>query len=86
MRGEQAEQLKANPVFAAAFDDTRKAVMEAWATLDPAEKERAAELLLMVKCLDRVKRCIEEHVNTGKIASKEIEGRKKRLFSFGRAA
>lgn len=86
MRGEQAEQLRANPVFVAAFDDTRKAVMEAWAHLDPGEKDRAAELLLMVKCLDKVKRCIDEHVTTGKLAYKEIEGRKKRLFSFGKAA
>lgn len=86
LNGEEAARLKANPLFERAFDDTRKGIMEAWATLDPGEKDRQAELLLMVKCLDRVKRCIETHIDTGKLANKELEGRKKRTFSFLRTA
>ncbi len=85
-RGEEAARLKANPMLSRAFDDTRTAIMETWAQLDPGEKDRQQELLLMVKCLDRVKRCIDEHISAGKVAHKELEGRKKRLFSFGKAA
>lgn len=82
MRAAEAQQLKDNPMFAKAFDDTRTAMLEAWAALDKAD-ERATELHRMVKCLERVRRCLEIHIDTGKIANKEIEGRK--LFGLRRA-
>lgn len=82
--GDEAARILNSPMFSAAFTDTRAAMLEAWAKLDNAGSEQAKDLHRMVKCLDRVKVCLQEHINSGKIASKEIEGRK-RLFDFRRA-
>lgn len=83
LRAEEASQLLGNPMFEAAFADTRAAFMEAWAKLPSPDDPHAKELHRMVKSLEKVRRCLEEHITTGRLASKEIESRKKRLFSFG---
>lgn len=83
-RSEDAQRLIDNPMFVQAFEDTRKALLEAWASLDSPESEHSKDLHRMVKCLDKVKRCLETHIQTGKLAQKEIDGRRK-LFDFKRA-
>ena len=81
-RAAQAEQLQANPLYAQAFEDTRAAILETWAGLPTSDTESAKDLHRMVKCLERVKRCLDVHIDTGKIAEREIKGREKRLFQF----
>ena len=82
LHAEQAKQLQANPLFAQAFDETKQAIMQTWASLPTSDTDNARDLHRMLKCLDRVKHCIQVHIDTGKIADKEIQGREKRLFSF----
>ncbi len=77
MRGEQAMQLINNPVFEQAFADTRRGILEAWAKLDTTDRENARDLHRMLKCLDRVRKCVDVHIDTGKLAAKEIECRSK---------
>lgn len=84
IRAEEAKRLIESPMFSQAFDDTREALLEAWAGLDNPNSDHAKDLHRMVKCLEKVRKCMEEHIQTGKIAQKEIEGRK-RLFGLRRA-
>lgn len=82
MRGEQAQQVLSNPLFEQAFNDTRAGIMEAWAGLSTSDEKRSeysADLHKMLKCLERVKKALTEHITTGKMAAREIEG-KKNLF------
>lgn len=82
LRAEQAKQLQSNPLLTQAFEDTKTAILQTWAALPTSDKENAYDLHRMVKCLEKVQRCIQVHIDTGKIAEKEIQGREKRLFSF----
>jgi hypothetical protein len=80
VRGEEAERLINSPLFIAAFEDTRKGIQEAWAGTNTKDKDTQQELHLMVKLIDRLQACLTTHIETGKLAQREIEGRKKRLF------
>lgn len=83
-RAEEAQRLIDSPMFSQAFADTRTALLEAWASLENTNSDHAKDLHRMVKCLEKVRKCLETHIQTGKLAQKEIEGRKK-LFEFRRA-
>lgn len=77
-RGEEAQQILASSVFTQAFTDTRQALLNTWASLDTTDErygEFAKDLHRKIKCLDSVKRALVEHVSTGKLAQKEIDGR-----------
>jgi HEAT repeat protein len=80
VRGEEAARLLANPMLTAAFDDTRRALLEALAGLESLRDERATELHCMVRSLSKVRKCIDEHITTGKLARVEVEGRKKGIL------
>ena len=85
LRAAQAQQLHANPLYAQAFDDTRAAILETWAGLPTSDADSAKDLHRMIKCLERVKRCLDVHIDTGKLAEREIKGREKRnLNPFNR--
>lgn len=84
IRAEEAERLINSGMFSQAFEDTRKAILEAWAALDNVNSEQAKDLHRMVKCLGRVKRCLEVHIETGKLAQVEIRGRSRLQQVFQR--
>ena len=74
-RGEQAQYIVDSDLFTQAFDDTREAILNAIASLDNLRDDKARDLHSMVKALEKVKRCLKEHIVTGQLAHKEIEGR-----------
>lgn len=83
-RAEEAQRLLNSPLFTAALQDTRTGIQEAWARTNTKDKETLQELHLMVKLVDRVENCLKQHIDSGKIAAHEIEGRKKRMFGLVR--
>lgn len=83
-RAEEAQALLNSTMFDQAFSDTRTALLEAWAGLSDVNSEQARDIHRRIKCLESVRKCIEHHVTTGKLAQKELEGRK-RLFDLRRA-
>ena len=84
-RAEEAQAILSSAMFDKAFTDTRVAILNAIASLDNLRDDRARDLHSMVKGLEKVRRVIEEHIATGKLSAKEIEGRK-RLFEFRKQA
>ena len=80
-RAEEAQRLLTSVMFAKAFDDTRAGILSTWADLPTSDTDNARDLHRMLKCLERVRRCIEVHVETGKLAAKELDSRK-RLFGM----
>jgi hypothetical protein len=82
IRAEEARQLLSNPMFERAFADTRAACLEALAASKRSDTEAFKDIHRMIECLDRVKRAVKVHIDTGKLAQREIEGRK--LFSLNR--
>ena len=83
VNAEEAQQLLNNTMLQTAFAETRQAILETWAALPTSDTENARDLHRRLKMLDSVKRCLQEHVTTGKLANREIEGRQK-LFNFRR--
>lgn len=84
MRAEEADRIVNSALFNEAFDAVRRAYLETWAALpdgDDKHGERAHDLHRMVKCADRFKKCLTDTITTGKLATKELEGRKN---MFGR--
>jgi len=82
VRSEEASRILGSELFTRAFEDVRAALFKTWAELPTGDTENAKDIHRRLKCLDQVKRALEEHVRSGKLAQKEIEGRDKRPFSF----
>jgi hypothetical protein len=85
-RGAEAQAILGSPLFVKAFDDTRQALLNALASLDNIRDDKARDLHAMVKAVDKVKRCLEVHIDSGLVARKEIEGRSRVADLFKRRA
>jgi hypothetical protein len=86
-RADEAQRLISSPLFDRAFTDTRQALLNTWASLDTVDErysDFALDLHRKIKALDSVRRCLEQHITSGKVAHKEIEAREKRSSVFRR--
>lgn len=75
MRGEEASRILNSPLFAAAFSDTKAALFNVLGAMDNLRDDKARDTHSMIRALDKVRRCLEVHIDSGKLASKEIEHR-----------
>lgn len=71
-RGERAQALLKDEIFAEAIEQVRAGIVTAWSNAPIRDKEGHHELKLMLKLLDDVVRNIESVIDNGKIAAETI--------------
>lgn len=72
-RGEQARLLLDNPIYTETMQTVRAGIIQAWENAPIRDKDGANELKLMLKLLGDVQRNIETVMQTGKMATIQIE-------------
>lgn len=83
-RGEEASRVLNSEVFGQAFADVRAALLKTWETLPTSDSEDARDIHRRLKCLSDVRKALEYHVSTGKLAQKELSAREKLQRALGR--
>jgi hypothetical protein len=81
IRAEEASRILGSRLWADAWEETRLAILNAWEAMPSDNREQSAELHRSLKNLARVKRVLETHIQTGKIAAKELEGQRRNLLT-----
>jgi hypothetical protein len=84
-KGARAEQFLKSDVYQEAFNKVRQGILERWSSSPVGDKEGQHELRLMLKCLEDMHLNIVSVVNSGKLASLQIEEEKKRKTMMERA-
>lgn len=80
-RGQKADKLLHDPMFAEAFGETRQVILDAWEQAPIRDKEGAHELKLMLKLLGDVRAILERAITDGKIAAAELVNQERRDLS-----
>jgi hypothetical protein len=91
-RAEEASRVVNSQAFADAFDEVRAAYLKTWEGLpsmtDDKGQQHARDLHTRLKALADVRKALETHIQTGKLAQKELNRRQraveyaKRLIPF----
>ena len=74
----QAEYILTHPLVVKAFSDLEMALNNALTDAPERDIEGLKNLVMMKKILRRFKQIFESHINTGKLASKQIEDLQRR--------
>ncbi len=72
-KGTRAETLLKSDIYRDAHESVRKAILEKWASSPVADREGQHELRLMLKLLDDLHGNVLSMVNTGKLATAQIQ-------------
>lgn len=75
LRADEASRILNSPLWITAWDETRQAIFSAWEALPSSDRTQSDELHRTLKNLARLKSVIEKHVQTGKLADKELRAR-----------
>lgn len=76
-KGARAQTFLNSEVYKEAYGKVRQGIIDKWSESPVADKDGQHELRLMLKVLDDIHHNIVSVVNTGKLASKQIEEEKK---------
>lgn len=80
-RAEEALRVLNSQVFREAFDEVRTAYLKTWEALPSVDsdesRQHAADLHARIKALADVRKALETHVQTGKLAQKELSRRER---------
>lgn len=69
---EQASYIVTHPLVKAAFADIERALNDALTDAPEKDMEGIKNIVLTKKCLKRFKAAFEAHINSGKIAEREL--------------
>jgi len=75
-RARQAQELAEHPLFKEALQQYRERLMQQWADSPARDTEGREKLWLMCKTADAVERHLVELMQTGKLASLQLEQRR----------
>ena len=78
-RARQAREITEHPLWAEAFDAYRKRLMDEWAASPARDTDGREKLWLMVKTASAVERHLAEMLETGKLASIQMEKKRSLL-------
>ena len=78
-RARQAREITEHPLWAEAFDAYRKRLMDEWAASPARDTDGREKLWLMVKTASAVERHLAEMLETGKLASIQLEQKRSLL-------
>jgi hypothetical protein len=76
-KGSRADQLIKSQAYQDAYNGVRQAILDTWANSPIRDAEGQHELRLMLKLLDDLNGHLVSMLNTGKLASKQIENENK---------
>ena len=80
--GQQAQFIITHPLVVEAFEAIDKALNDALTNAPEKDLEGLKNLVLTKKCLKRFRHAFERHIETGKIAAKDLEAKKPLLHRF----
>lgn len=83
-RARQAQELIEHPLFREALDTYRQRLMTEWADSPARDTQGREHLWLMLKTADAVQRHLEQLMQTGRLASLQLEN-KRSLMQRARA-
>jgi hypothetical protein len=82
-RGLDAKQLIEHPLLVAAFDAIEREIDHQWKTSKSDEGDAREKLYLMGRLLEKLKGSIQGHVQTGKMAERQLVNLREKRTWFG---
>lgn len=74
MRGERAAMILREPMVQEAFDEIRKSYFAAFEQSSASETDKREQAYYLIKALDEFRAHFESAVQTGKMASEQMNG------------
>lgn len=74
-RGQQAESVLQNPIYCEAYSLIEQGILKTWR--ESGDATQREELHKVLKLLDKVRSLMESTMRSGKVASKELERKRK---------